>query len=157
MAKDRKAQQPNGPTSQQPEKTRVTAYLPTIEAAIFSSICDLLSKNSGDGLSVMVWTTFNSLENGQREAVAAMARAKTGVTRLPTGPKTAKSAVDAQQGGSQQGGAATASASPVAAALAASAPMLPGSLEARTAAISARYAEAVAPLDAALHEVAGGN
>lgn len=97
MAKDKK----NVPTSQHPEKTRVTAYLSAVESALFSSLCNLFDVNAGDGLATMVWTTYNALESGQREAVGAMARAKTGLSRLPSGPKVTKSApVDAVQGGS---------------------------------------------------------
>jgi hypothetical protein len=98
VAKERKSQQPSSPTSQLPEKTRVTAYLDPVGSAVFSSLCDLWGKNAGDGLTMMVWAAFNGLESGQREAVAGMVRAKTGLSRLPSGPKTQKTVEGGQQG-----------------------------------------------------------
>ena len=100
MAKERKTQQSNSPTSQLPEKTRVTAYLDPVCSSVFSSLCDLWGKNAGDGLTTMVWAAFNGLESGQREAVAGMVRAKTGLSRLPSGPKTQKTVEVDQKGSS---------------------------------------------------------
>ena len=154
MAKERKAQQPNVPTSQHPEKTRVTGYLNSVESALFSSICNLFGVNAGDGLATMVWTTFNSLEKGQREAVGAMARAKTGLSRLPSGPKLVESsATEAGQGGSP-GLPAT---EPALATLASVQPVLADGVDQRTSAITARYQQTTAPQDVALHLLAGGD
>lgn len=146
VAKDRKSQLPNVPTSQQPEKTRVTAYLDPVGSAVFSSLCDLWGKNSGDGLTMMVWAAFNGLESGQREAVAGMVRAKTGLSRLPSGPKTAKSVPEPSvgQGPSPAPGVVDSSA------------VVPA-LMARTTSITAMFNRAHAPIDEALDVIGGGN
>ena len=94
----------------------------------------------------MVWAAFNSLEAGQREAVGAMVRAKTGLSRLPNGTKTQKAATSCEQGS----GSATTSG-------VVDSSGIVTQLGARTSTITAMFNRTHAPIDEALDVIGGGN
>jgi hypothetical protein len=140
MAKSR----PNAATQTQPsEQTHRLGLTVDVQThLLISTAAALRDCTPAELLSDAAWAIVGGWPVRERDAVLSVVKARFGRLKRSCGPAVAESAPEPTAG--QQGGAVDSSA------------VVP-QLVARTAMITNRFVEVHSPLDAALHEVGGGN
>lgn len=130
----------------QPQSSEPTQRLGvTIDAQthlLISTMAAFRGCTPAEILTDAAWSYIGQWQSRERDSILAVIRARFGRLKRSCGPSASENAVEpAGQGES----------------LASGSPAMPDALQARTDAISARFKQTTAPLDAALSALAGGD